>query len=68
MQGLIEVELEATRLRGCEWAVRPVGQLGTCGFYPCPWTVQYIRADSAVAAVCKAKKLYMVDKAELETV
>lgn len=61
MPGLIEVELEATHLRGREYAVRPAGQLGTCGFSPCPWTVQYVRASSAVEAVCKAKKIYMVD-------
>ena len=67
MQGLIEVELEATRLRN-EWAVRPKGQLGTCGFSPCPWTVQYVRAASADQAVRKAKKVYMVDKAALEAV
>ena len=68
MQGLIEVEMEATHLSGSKYAVRPKGQLGTCGFYPCPWAVQYVRAGNAVDAVLRAKKLFMVDKAVLEAV
>jgi hypothetical protein len=59
---LSEVELEATHLRGRNYAVRPRGQLGTCGFYPVPWTVQYVKADSENAAVRKAHTVYMVDR------
>lgn len=46
-------KLEATRLTGC-WAVRPEGQLGTCGFHPRAWQVCYVKADSAQQAVAKA--------------
>jgi len=63
MKGLIYVDMEATWLRGREYAVRPAGQLGTCGFYPCPWTVQYVKASSAADAVMKAKPVLMVDRA-----
>ena len=52
---ITNVELEATPLRDGKWAVRPKGQLGTCGFHPIPWTVQYIRARSAAEAIRKAK-------------
>jgi hypothetical protein len=37
------VEFDATPLRGGRYAVRPIGQLGTCGFYPIPWNVYYTR-------------------------
>jgi len=50
------IEYEATHLRGNRWAVRPLGQLGTCGWHPVPWTVQYINARSADEAVRKAKQ------------
>lgn len=50
-------ELEATHLRGNLYVVRPKGQLGTCGFYPKAWTIQYIRASSLVEALRKAKPL-----------
>lgn len=46
-------KLEATKLRDC-WAVRPVDQLGTCGFYPRAWTVCYVKARSADDAIRKA--------------
>lgn len=48
--------MEATHLRGNRWAVRPAGQLGTCGWHPEPWTVIYVTARSADEAVSKAKK------------
>ena len=48
------MELEATHLRGNEYAVRPRGQLGTCGWHPKPWTVTYVRANSPDEAVRKA--------------
>ena len=50
----MRIELEATQLRGNTYAVRPKGQLGTCGWYPYAWTVQYVRARSASEAVFKA--------------
>lgn len=62
LPGLIEVKLEATHLRGREYAVRPEGQLGTCGFYPVAWTVQYITATCPEQAVRKASKLFVVEK------
>ncbi len=48
-------KLEATQLRGNLYAVRPAGQLGTCGFYPTAWDVQYIKAKSRLDAMRKAK-------------
>lgn len=47
--------LEATHLRGTLWAVRPAGRLGTCGFYPYAWTVQYVRARTAAHAIARAR-------------
>ena len=38
----VNVVWTATMLRDC-WAIRPKGQLGTCGFYPIPWTVRYTK-------------------------
>lgn len=49
--------LEATHLRGNRWAVRPAGQLGTCGFHPEPWTVRYVTARNAEDAVRKSARL-----------
>lgn len=46
-------ELEATELCNC-WAVKPKGQLGTCGFYPVAWVVAYVKARSAEEAIKKA--------------
>ena len=43
------MKLEATRLRGNRWAVRPEGQLGTCGSFPALWTVTYVNAPSNLA-------------------
>lgn len=63
MDGIIQYPLEATHIKGRIWAVRPQGRVGTCGFYPCAWTVQYVKARSAEEAVAKAKPLLLVDKA-----
>ncbi len=46
MKGVVHIPLEATHLRGRDYAVRPAGAVGTCGFSPVPWTVQYIKAGS----------------------
>lgn len=51
----IAARLEALHLRGHLYAVRPEGQLGTCGFYPAPWTVQFIKANSDEDAVLRAR-------------
>lgn len=50
------MQKEATQLRGNRWAVRPVNQLGTCGWYPEPWTVIYVNARNAQEAIRKASK------------
>ena len=55
--GLSTLPLEATHLRDQQWCVKPVGQLGTCGFSPVPWTAQFIRAKSAKEALRKAKPI-----------
>ena len=47
-------KLEATHLRGRKYAVRPIGQLGTCGFFPIPWTVCYVSALDPASAIRKA--------------
>lgn len=49
------MQLEATELRDRRWAVRPIGQLGTCGWFPKAWTVQYVKANTAAEAIIKAK-------------
>lgn len=53
-------ELEATLLRSDKWAVRPAGQLGTCGWHPYPWVVTYVNAKSADEAVRKAEKAKLI--------
>lgn len=53
----LPVQLEATHLRDNLYAVKPVGQLGTCGWWPVAWTVQYIHARSGEEAVRKAKPI-----------
>lgn len=51
----MEVTLEATRLRDNTWAVRPMNQLGTCGWLPYAWTVVYVTARNEAEAINKAK-------------
>lgn len=52
------MRLEAIRLHN-RWAVRPEGQLGTCGFHPRPWQVCYVKAGSEAEAIRKAaNKVY----------
>jgi hypothetical protein len=51
----MEHTLEATHLRGNRYAVRPAGQLGTCGYYPYAWTVHYVNAKNPQDAIRKAK-------------
>jgi len=51
------MKLEATHLRGRSYAVRPVGQLGTCGFYPAAWMVIYVHAGSKEEALKKARRV-----------
>lgn len=60
MKGVVHIPLEATHLRGHDYAVRPAGAVGTCGFSPVPWTVQYIKAGSPDEAVRKAKPVLRV--------
>lgn len=62
MDGLIEVEREAEPLRSGCYVVRPKGALGTCGFYPCPWTAQFVKASSAGHALYKTRKIFMTPK------
>lgn len=52
----IHLDLEADQLRSGKWAVRPAGQLGTCGWYPEPWTIQYVSARSEAEAIRVAKR------------
>jgi len=48
------MQYEATHLRGNHYAVRPAGQLGTCGWHPVPWEVIYVNARSPSEAISKA--------------
>lgn len=47
------VEYEADCLRGNRYYVRPKGQLGTCGWYPIPWTIFYCNARDSKEALRK---------------
>ena len=51
------MKLEAVRLNSGRWAVRPEGQLRTCGWSPKPWTVRIVNARSEVDAIKKAEKI-----------
>ena len=50
-----DIELDAIKLNNGEYAVKPKGQLGTCGFYPIPWEVSYVKARSAEDAIEKVR-------------
>jgi hypothetical protein len=52
----METKLEAVHLRARTYAIRPENQLGTCGWYPLPWTVQFVIAGSAKSALAKANR------------
>lgn len=54
---MMDVKLEATHIRDRLWAVRPEGQLGTCGWTPEPWTVLYVHASTASVAVQRAVQI-----------
>ena len=47
-------QLSAVHLRNSTYAVRPAGQLGTCGWVPVPWEVIYVHAHTANQAVLRA--------------
>lgn len=51
------MKLEAVNLRGNQWAVRPKGALGTCGWNPEPWTVTYVTARTAEEAIEKVRSV-----------
>lgn len=51
------MKYEADHLRGNRWAVRPEGQLGTCGFYPKAWQIVYVNARSESDALRKAERV-----------
>ena len=55
-------EYEATQLRPHYFAVRPVGVMGTHGWHPIPWEVQFVNAPSAEAALRKAGALRRASK------
>lgn len=62
MKKYIKYILDATHLRGNQWAVKPKGQLGTCGWYPGPWMIVYVTAPNEKTAIRKAHAIR--DKAE----
>lgn len=59
--------LEATHLRGNRWAVSPIGQLGTCGWYPVAWEVEYVTARSAKEAIQKVNR-YAIERSAEEAI
>ena len=56
VENMQNTRLEATPLRGRTYAVRPIGQLGTCGWYPFAWQVLYVKANNAGQAIAKARR------------
>ncbi len=42
--GIGNLVVSVDLLRCARYAVRPDGQLGTCGFYPYPWDIIVVRA------------------------
>jgi len=52
----MNMELEATLLRNNRWAVRPKGQLGTCGWYPHAWRAIIVNARNETDAIKKAMR------------
>lgn len=56
------VDMSAVRLHfkdgAYTYAVRPRGQLGTVGWAPVPWVVQYVKAHTEKEALQKANPLY----------
>ena len=54
----IQVKMDAMLMNNGSYAVRPEGQLGSCGGYPILWTVQYIRARSSDEAISKSNPYY----------
>ena len=48
------ITLGVEHLRGNRYAVGPANFLGTCGFYPYPWTALFLSARSVKAAALKA--------------
>ena len=59
---LLRNVLEATHVKGDSYAVRPWGQLGTCGYFPYAWTVIYVNANTDTEAVSKALARAVVQK------
>lgn len=59
--------MEATLLRDGVYAVRPIGQLGTCGWYPYPWTVTYVHAVSEQDALRKFNDAQMREHKDFES-
>jgi len=43
-----------------KWIARPAGQLGTCGWYPFPWTIAYgSTAEKAKITFIKQHKKHL---------
>lgn len=46
-------ELEAEYIKPRKFCVKPKNQLGTCGWYPRPWTALFITAKNEKDAINK---------------
>ena len=58
---------EATHLQSNRYVVRPVGQLGTCGFYPAPWTAFFTSARNEAEAMSKFYRAVRAKRFRVET-
>jgi hypothetical protein len=56
------MKYDATEIRPGRYAVRPAGQLGTCGYFPVAWSVRYVNAPTADAAL---RKSALIDRRNL---
>lgn len=52
----MQIQLEAIELKG-RWFVKPVGQMGTCGFYPTAWSLfAATRCRTAEQAIAQCRR------------
>lgn len=56
LAGFSAPDLTATPLHPRRWAVRPAGQLGTCGWFPRPWAAVFVSAPTPADAIRRALK------------
>jgi len=60
--GLYRLPRTVTHLRGQKYAVSPCDQVGTCGFWPVPWNVQYVIARTPEDALKKSYQYLITEQ------